>query len=75
MIDLKINNNRDYETLNAEGHFNYSSKEGFTDANSMGCCCSSMMGESLPGVVCPPVYECPRETVCHRYICHEVPQE
>lgn len=30
-------------------------------------------GESYPGVVCPPVYECPEEKVCHRYICHEVP--
>ena len=28
---------------------------------------------SYPGVVCPPVYECPQEKVCHRYICHEVP--
>ena len=31
------------------------------------------MGETYPGVVCPPVYECPEERVCHRYICHEVP--
>lgn len=26
-----------------------------------------------PGVVCPPVYECPVERVCHREIVHEVP--
>ena len=44
----------------------------------MDSCCSSnmgmgMMNETIPGVVCPPIYECPRETVCHRYICHEVP--
>ena len=32
-----------------------------------------MCGESLPGVVCSPIYECPQEHVCHRYICHEVP--
>ena len=31
------------------------------------------MKDSLPGIVCPPVYECPQERVCHRYICHEVP--
>lgn len=37
------------------------------------CCQEEMMGETMPGVVCPPIYECPRETVCHRYICHEVP--
>lgn len=29
----------------------------------------------LPGVVCSPVMECPEERVCHREICHEVPQE
>ena len=34
---------------------------------------SCNMGDTLPGVVCPPVYECPEERVCHRYICHEVP--
>ena len=22
---------------------------------------------------CCPVYECPRENVCHRYICYDVP--
>lgn len=33
----------------------------------------NMMGDSMPGVVCPPIYECPEERVCHRYICHEVP--
>ena len=31
------------------------------------------MQNTLPGVVCPPIYECPQERVCHRYICHEVP--
>lgn len=36
----------------------------------MGCC-----DNAYPGVVCPPIYECPQERVCHRYICHEVPQE
>lgn len=33
------------------------------------------MNATLPGIICPPVYECPKETVCHRYICHEVPQD
>lgn len=31
------------------------------------------MNTTLPGMVCPPIYECPKETVCHRYICHQVP--
>ncbi|MBQ4583867.1 MAG: hypothetical protein IJA94_03155 [Bacilli bacterium] len=38
------------------------------DMGYMDCC-----NNSYPGVVCPPVYECPQERVCHRYICHEVP--
>ena len=28
---------------------------------------------SLPGMVCPPVYECPQERCIHRQIIHEVP--
>lgn len=34
----------------------------------------SMCGNApLPGVVCPPVYECPQERCFHRQIVHEVP--
>lgn len=33
-----------------------------------------MTGASMPeGCACPPVYECPQERVCERYIVHEVP--
>ncbi len=81
MIILKVNNNRDYESVKAEYSANYQAKEG--EYPQTGCCDMNvgmgmgymphMMGETLPGVVCPPVYECPQETVCHRYICHEVP--
>ncbi len=28
---------------------------------------------SMPGCVCPPIYECPQERICERYIVHEVP--
>jgi len=74
---MKINNNRDFENMQAEGYFNAEISTGANDMN-MGygmnsCCEETMMGETMPGVVCPPIYECPRETVCHRYICHEVP--
>ena len=34
-----------------------------------GCC----MNQPMPGMVCPPVYECPQERCCHREIVHEVP--
>ena len=29
--------------------------------------------ENMMGCTCEPVYECPEERVCHRYICYEVP--
>lgn len=75
---MKINNNRNFEGVQAEGYFNanVTSTDMPCEEFNMGSCCPSyneMAGETMPGVVCPPVYECPRETVCHRYICHEVP--
>ena len=87
---MKINNNRDFESMQTEMYFNAESQSGSnmnmdygmnncqynTGMNGFPCDIASgmnMMGETMPGVVCPPVYECPRETVCHRYICHEVP--
>lgn len=37
-------------------------------------CCGGMMDyPSQMGGCAMPVYECPRENVCHRYICYEVP--
>jgi len=75
---MKINN-RNCENVQAEDYMNaqYTTKDMSYNMGygyDMNCCCpNQMMGETMPGVVCPPVYECPRETVCHRYICHEVP--
>ena len=66
---MKINNNRDCcEAYNETSYYNDTMPAMDAGYQNMG-----MMGETMPGVVCPPVYECPRETVCHRYICHEVP--
>lgn len=72
---MKVNNNRDFETMQAESYFNTEAASGNMNMgyNMNSCCNMNMMGEAMPGVVCPPIYECPRETVCHRYICHEVP--
>ncbi len=69
-----LKNNRDcsgkmdmkYETKYDMGAMN---SEYMTAMPMMDSCC----GEALPGVVCPPVYECPQERVCHRTITHEVP--
>jgi len=74
---MKINN-RNCENVQAEGYMNAEYTKDMSYNMGYGydmsyCPSNQMMGETMPGVVCPPVYECPRETVCHRYICHEVP--
>ncbi len=35
--------------------------------------CDNKMGSQ--GAMWPPIYECPMERVCERFIVHEVPQE
>ena len=45
----------------------FESKQDMGNMN-MGQCCPDMMG-----TCCQPIYECPQERVCHRYICYEVP--
>lgn len=35
-----------------------------------GMCCQEMCGCPM---TCQPIYECPQERVCHRYINYEVP--
>jgi len=63
---MKINSNRDMDTMMNDGM-------DMCMMDMPNACVNEMAGETMPGVVCPPIYECPRETVCHRYICHEVP--
>lgn len=41
------------------------------DNSNMNCSMGNM--ETNQGCMCEPIYECPEEKVCHRYICHEVP--
>lgn len=41
------------------------------DMNQMGNYNDTQAG--YPSCACPPVYECPQERVCERYIVHEVP--
>ena len=67
---MKINN-RDCEVK--ENYFTQEAQPAMPVNMDMNCCRPTEMGETMPGVVCKPIYECPRETVCHRYICHEVP--
>ena len=49
-----------YDSMNMTGGYAQSSMD-------MGSSCCQA---STP---CMPIYECPRENVCHRYICYEVP--
>lgn len=36
-------------------------------------CEGMQVAEPMMGCMQSPIYECPQERVCHRYICHEVP--
>ena len=35
---------------------------------------NSCAASAIPGIICPPIYECPQERQIHRQIIHEVPQ-
>lgn len=35
--------------------------------------CDMMHQAPMASCCMQPIYECPQERVCHRYICHEVP--
>ncbi len=48
---------------------------GTSDASAnmtMGCDCGAM-NTPMMGACASPIYECPQERVCHRYICYDVP--
>lgn len=40
------------------------------NANAYGACCPM---PNVAPTMCPPIYECPQERVCHRTINYEVP--
>ncbi len=71
--------NNYYEGHSASNMLNETNMEGMTEAvdpnmtmnqnMEMGCCFDPCM-QPMP---CEPVYECPQEKVCHRYINYEVP--
>ncbi len=48
----------------------FESQDG--SAMGMGCPCDARP-DTMMGACCSPIYECPQERVCHRYICYEVP--
>lgn len=57
-----------------KGMYQNYSVEGMNELNNEnmineGCGCNN----TIPGVICPPVMECPTERCFHRQILHEVP--
>lgn len=51
-------------------------KETYKEKTNMNTSYNSQNGlcnNSMPGLVMPPVYECPQERIIHREIMHEVP--
>ena len=58
-----------YQGYSVEGSAQVKVKpEENTVYESSSCGCPTM-----PGVICPPVYECPQERCIHKQIVHEVP--
>lgn len=51
------------ESKSMEANITSNNKE----MKDMGCGCVN------PGIVCPPIYECPQERCVHRQFVHEVP--
>lgn len=74
--EQKMNMNYDMPAAGAEGGM------PMGGMSQEGCCMGGMPMGGMPmggamsmGGCCQPIYECPRENVCHRYICYEVPQD
>ena len=55
-----------YQGYTIEGSADLKVTPENTNATAMSC-------NSMPGIVCPPIYECPQERCIHRQIIHEVP--
>ena len=65
-----------YQGYNVENKSMEMNSTSMTDTNmNMNMNMASSCGCSNPGIVCPPIYECPRERCVHRCFEHEVPQE
>lgn len=58
-------NFNEMESMNMNMDFSYMNNMPMNNCCSMNPCMTEM---------CPPVYECPQERVCHRTINYEVPQ-
>lgn len=63
----KMNASATFDGNEMNMDMNYSAMASMPGAN----CCP--MNPCMP-TMCPPVYECPQERVCHRTINYEVPQ-
>ena len=57
-----------YQNYSVEGEIKLKGEDMMYNHEMYGGCMK-------PPVMCPPIYECPRERCVHREIMHEVPQE
>ena len=66
-----FNESKTYDDTNKKSYDKTNMQAGMD-----GCACPSGMMD-MPGYGCGcammPIYECPQERVCHRYICYDVP--
>lgn len=70
-----FNESKTYETETKKSYDKTNMQTGMD-----GAACTSGMMMDMPGMGCcgcnmMPIYECPQEIVCHRYICYDVPQD
>lgn len=67
-------NEKSYEDVNAKAYDKKAMGEHTTCSSEMSMNMNMGMDMGMNyGCGCMPVYECPRERVCHRYICYNVP--
>lgn len=65
-----------YQTGYEGNPYEYAQNNYETGASSGAACpmpSYGMQSCAMPGIVCPPVYECPKENCVHRTVVHEVP--
>lgn len=66
-----FNESKTYEDVNKQSFDKTNAQMGMDKNN----CYSGMMDMPACGCGMMPIYECPQERVCHRYICYDVPQD
>lgn len=52
---------------------NYQNWDGMSTSGMETPCMNTTFNSPMNGGIMMPIYECPEEKVCHRYMCYEIP--